>query len=214
MAFIASRVSGSRELAVSIALSGLPVSRQDGSGCTCGIACQTTSDALSDWWRAWVALWLDPFITLCVWCETLLGSRRQLYALMALCVCGCRPACLLAVNAHLSRLWLACLVAGGLHSQDEGNTLLKEDDSLLRHTFFSILRDHHPSIAAKVSSAVARSERQYCFLFSCWIRPSRKPQVDQIYSLSQRSATSNSTADFQVLERCLAELKPDERVLV
>ena len=40
------------------------------------------------------------------------------------------------------------------------------------------------------------------------------PQVDQIYSLSQRSATSNSTTDFQVLERCLAELKPDERVLV
>ena len=45
----------------------------------------------------------------------------------------------------------ATSIAGGLHSQDEGNTLLKEDDSLLRHTFFSILRDHHPSIAAKVS---------------------------------------------------------------
>ncbi len=46
-----------------------------------------------------------------------------------------------------------CAPAGGLHSQDEGNTLLKEDDSLLRHTFFSILRDHHPSIAAKVGLA-------------------------------------------------------------
>lgn len=39
--------------------------------------------------------------------------------------------------------------AGGLHSQDEGSTLLREDDSLLRHTFFSILRHHHPAIASK-----------------------------------------------------------------
>lgn len=82
---------------------------------------------------------------------------------------------------------LSLFASGGLHSQDEGSTLLREDDSLLRHTFFSILRHHHPAIAAK---------------------------VDQIYSLSQRSATSNSTADFQSLERYLADLKPDERVLV
>ena len=39
-------------------------------------------------------------------------------------------------------------------------------------------------------------------------------QVDQIYSLSQRSATSDSKMDFQILEQYLADLKPDERVLV
>ena len=39
-------------------------------------------------------------------------------------------------------------------------------------------------------------------------------QVDQIYSLSQRSATSDSKMDFQTLEQYLADLKPDERVLV
>ena len=43
------------------------------------------------------------------------------------------------------------VVAGGLHSQDEGSALLREDDSLLRHTFFSILRHHHPAIASKAS---------------------------------------------------------------
>jgi phosphoenolpyruvate carboxylase len=82
---------------------------------------------------------------------------------------------------------LSLFASGGLHSADEGAFLLKEDDSLLRHTFFSILRHHHPDIAAK---------------------------VDYIYALSQTSANSNTAADFKKLEAALAELKPDERVLV
>lgn len=39
-------------------------------------------------------------------------------------------------------------------------------------------------------------------------------QVDQIYALSQQSAMSNTSVDFKKLEHVLAELKPDERVLV
>lgn len=39
-------------------------------------------------------------------------------------------------------------------------------------------------------------------------------QVDYIYALSQTSANSNTGADFKKLEGALAELKPDERVLV
>lgn len=56
----------------------------------------------------------------------------------------------LAVHV-LATIKLVCgLLSAGLHSQDEGASLLKEDDSLLRHTFFSIMRHHHPEIAAKV----------------------------------------------------------------
>ncbi len=40
------------------------------------------------------------------------------------------------------------------------------------------------------------------------------PQVDYIYAVSQTSANSNTAADFKKLEAALAELKPDERVLV
>lgn len=39
-------------------------------------------------------------------------------------------------------------------------------------------------------------------------------QVDQIYALSQTAATTGSAGDFKNLETCLAELKPDQRVLV
>lgn len=55
---------------------------------------------------------------------------------------------LLETEAEFMPLW----TSAGLHSQDEGTSLLKEDDSLLRHTFFSILRHHHPKIAYKVLS--------------------------------------------------------------
>ncbi len=53
--------------------------------------------------------------------------------------------------------------------------------------FFSIFRHHHPSLASK---------------------------VDVIYSLSQAWCVSESDEDFDMLEKRLADLAPDERILV
>ncbi|EFJ49534.1 hypothetical protein VOLCADRAFT_59445 [Volvox carteri f. nagariensis] len=66
-------------------------------------------------------------------------------------------------------------------------TGLRDDDSLLRQVFFSILRHHHPNLAAK---------------------------VDVIYALSQAWCTSQSDSDFELLVKYVTDLKPEERILV
>ncbi|GFR48761.1 hypothetical protein Agub_g10581 [Astrephomene gubernaculifera] len=66
-------------------------------------------------------------------------------------------------------------------------TGLRNDDSLLRQVFFSILRHHHPNLAAK---------------------------VDVIYALSQAWCTSQSDSDFELLVKYVSDLKPEERILV
>lgn len=65
--------------------------------------------------------------------------------------------------------------------------LLRDDDSLLRQIFFSVLRHHHPNLANK---------------------------VDVIYALSQAWCNSNSDSDFELLEKYLSSLKPEETILV
>jgi len=65
--------------------------------------------------------------------------------------------------------------------------LLREDDSLLRQIFFSVLRHHHPNLANK---------------------------VDVIYALSQAWCNSNEDTDFELLEKYLNGLKPEEMILV
>ncbi|GBF96435.1 phosphoenolpyruvate carboxylase [Raphidocelis subcapitata] len=65
--------------------------------------------------------------------------------------------------------------------------LLREDDSLLRQIFFNVLKHHHPQLAAK---------------------------VDVIYALSQAWCKSREDGDFDILERYLGELKPEELILV
>lgn len=65
--------------------------------------------------------------------------------------------------------------------------LLRDDDSLLRQMFFNVLRHHHPNTANK---------------------------VDVIYALSQAWCTSKEDSDFELLEKYLAALKPDECILV
>lgn len=65
--------------------------------------------------------------------------------------------------------------------------LLRDDDSLLRQMFFNVLRHHHPNTANK---------------------------VDVIYALSQAWCTSKEDSDFELLEKYLDALKPDECILV
>jgi phosphoenolpyruvate carboxylase len=65
--------------------------------------------------------------------------------------------------------------------------LLRDDDSLLRQMFFNVLRHHHPNTANK---------------------------VDVIYALSQAWCTSKDDSDFELLEKYLDALKPDECILV
>lgn len=65
--------------------------------------------------------------------------------------------------------------------------LLREDDNLLRQTFFTILRHHHPELTTK---------------------------VDVIYALAQAWCYSESESDFEMLDKRLTDLKPDEAILV
>ena len=65
--------------------------------------------------------------------------------------------------------------------------LLREDDNLLRQIFFGVLRHHHPNLANK---------------------------VDVIYALSQAWCRSQSNEDFDLLEKYLSNLKPEEAILV
>lgn len=65
--------------------------------------------------------------------------------------------------------------------------LLRDDDSLLRQVFFNVLRHHHPNTANK---------------------------VDVIYALSQAWCKSKEDGDFDLLEKYLNNLKPEECILV
>ncbi|KAF5835589.1 phosphoenolpyruvate carboxylase [Dunaliella salina] len=67
------------------------------------------------------------------------------------------------------------------------STLLRDDDSLLRSTFFKVISHHHPALAKK---------------------------VDVIYALSQAWTSSNENTDFELLEKYLSSLKPEETILV
>ncbi|KAG1677399.1 hypothetical protein FOA52_010779 [Chlamydomonas sp. UWO 241] len=66
-------------------------------------------------------------------------------------------------------------------------SLLRDDDSLLRQMFFGILRHHHPNLARK---------------------------VDVIYALSQAWCSSSEDCDFEMLEKYMVALKPEEKILV
>ena len=74
-----------------------------------------------------------------------------------------------------------------LRSGGSGSDLMKEDDTLLRDTFLGIIRHHTPKLASK---------------------------VDVIYALSQAWVMTESDADFEMLEKRLSDLNPDELILV
>lgn len=65
--------------------------------------------------------------------------------------------------------------------------MLKEDDSLLRDTFVSIIRHHNPQLASK---------------------------VDVVFALSSAWVMSESDSDFEMLEKRLSDLNPAELILV
>lgn len=69
----------------------------------------------------------------------------------------------------------------------DGESFLRDDDSLVRQTFFGILRHHHPNMANK---------------------------VDVVYALSQAWCASQSEDDFELLEKYLSKLLPEEMILV
>lgn len=65
--------------------------------------------------------------------------------------------------------------------------LLREDDNLLRQTFFSILKHHNAPMAHK---------------------------VDIVYALAQAWCYSESERDFEMLEARIKDLQPHEMILV
>lgn len=73
------------------------------------------------------------------------------------------------------------------YALEVNQALLKEDDDLLRQTFLSVFRHHHPQLANK---------------------------VDVIFALSQAWCMSESDDDFDMLVKRLETLKPDEHILV
>ena len=73
------------------------------------------------------------------------------------------------------------------HTLSEASLLLREDDSLLRQTFFEVVYHHHPHLADK---------------------------IDEIYKLSLAWCNTESDKDFQALEKILSGLNPDELILV
>lgn len=73
------------------------------------------------------------------------------------------------------------------HTLSEAKLLLREDDSLLRQTFFEIVHHHHPHLAER---------------------------IDSIYRLSMAWCKTESDKDFQALEKALSALNPDELILV
>lgn len=77
--------------------------------------------------------------------------------------------------------------APGLLLPTSAKQLLRDDDSLLRQIFFNVLRHHQPNTATK---------------------------VDVIYALSQAWCSSKDNADFDMLEKYLGDLKPEECILV
>ncbi|KAL4423808.1 hypothetical protein ABPG75_001109 [Micractinium tetrahymenae] len=73
------------------------------------------------------------------------------------------------------------------YALEVNQALLKEDDDLLRQTFLSVFREHHPQLANK---------------------------VDVIFALAQAWCLSESDSDFEMLEKRLEALTPDESILV
>lgn len=73
------------------------------------------------------------------------------------------------------------------YALEVNQALLKEDDDLLRQTFLSVFREHHPQLANK---------------------------VDVIFALAQAWCMSESDSDFEMLEKRLEALTPDESILV
>lgn len=73
------------------------------------------------------------------------------------------------------------------HTLSEASLLLREDDSLLRQTFFEIVYHHHPHLAGK---------------------------IDEIYKLSLAWCKTETDKDFKALEKILSDLNPDELILV
>lgn len=65
--------------------------------------------------------------------------------------------------------------------------LLREDDNLLRQTFLNLLNHHHPELAHK---------------------------INVIYALSRSWVFSESASDFEMLQKRLEDLNPDELILV
>ena len=74
-----------------------------------------------------------------------------------------------------------------IHQSTDVGEILREDDSLLRMCFFQILHRHHPKIASK---------------------------LNVIYALSASWGQDESSSDFEMLEKKLSELTPDEMILV
>jgi phosphoenolpyruvate carboxylase len=85
----------------------------------------------------------------------------------------------------------ASLAVGNLglssYALEVNQALLKEDDDLLRQTFLSVFKEHHPQLANK---------------------------VDVIFALAQAWCLSESDSDFELLEKRLEALTPDESILV
>ncbi|KAK9845098.1 hypothetical protein WJX74_010567 [Apatococcus lobatus] len=65
--------------------------------------------------------------------------------------------------------------------------LLREDDNLLRQTFLNLLNHHHPELAHK---------------------------INVIYALSRSWVFSETPGDFEMLQKRLEDLNPDELILV
>ena len=74
-----------------------------------------------------------------------------------------------------------------IHKTNDVGEILREDDSLLRMCFFQILQMHHPKLASK---------------------------LNVIYALSAAWGQDESPSDFEMLEKKLSELTPDELILV
>ena len=70
---------------------------------------------------------------------------------------------------------------------DIGVSLLRDDDSLLRQIFLKVFSHHHPTLANR---------------------------LDLIYAMSQAWCQSGSESDFEMLNKYLEKLKPEETILV
>lgn len=74
-----------------------------------------------------------------------------------------------------------------IHKSTDVGELLREDDSLLRMCFLQIIQKHHPKLASK---------------------------LNVIYALSASWGQDESLSDFEMMERKLSELTPEEMILV
>ena len=73
------------------------------------------------------------------------------------------------------------------HVLPQAQKLLRDDDTLLRQIFFSILQKHHPRVANK---------------------------VDVIYGMAREWCEDGTDDHFEMLATYIEKLQPNERVLV